>query len=85
MNKFDQLVDDLITGELNPTHIRMAYKAYIKYRKDIPDEIKDLLCGGKQGKSTSDGLIDKTFNLMSNIIGWVEIAYKRGKGTQYDI
>lgn len=77
MNKFEQLVEDLKTGSLSLTHIQMAIRAYIREDKEIPDRIKDLLCG--QGESQA-GLILNTFNLIRETIGSMKLAYKRGEG-----
>ncbi len=75
MNKFDQLVEDLLSNALGHTHLQIAYRTYIRQRKDIPEEIKDLLCG-TEGHS---GLIGSIFQQISSTISAVELAYRRGK------
>ncbi len=75
MNRFEQLVDDLTTGKLTLTHVQIAIRASIRRRDDIPEGIKDLLSG--KGDSYS-GLIYKMFKPMQEVIGTVELAYRRG-------
>lgn len=83
MNKFDQLVEDLSAGKLTHTQIRIAYKCYIRRRKDIPDGVKDLLCGGKVLGGHMSGLIDDIFSLLGETIGRTELAFRRGAQNDY--
>ncbi len=76
MNRFDQLVEDLNNGNLTHTHIQIAYRTYIRQNDNIPEGIKDILCGVE----ATGGLIGRAFNQISEIIGGVELAYRRGKG-----
>ena len=73
-NKFDQLVVDLSGGELTLTMVQIAIRAYFRQREDIPEGIKDLLCG----TGDSGGLIYKQFSLISLTAGSLELAYRRG-------
>ena len=75
MNKFEQLVQDLKDGKLNMTHIQIAYRAYLREGKDVPDAIKDIL--GGRGEAMS-GVIYSIFKLVREIEGTVELAYNRG-------
>ena len=75
MDKFSQLVQDLEDNSLGLLHIRNAVRAHIRSRKDIPDGIKDLLCGRRPRYS---GLISQMFKTMEEIIGSLELAYRRG-------
>lgn len=75
MNRFDQLVHDLKEGNLNLTHIQIAYRAYLREGKDVPDSIKDIL--GGRGEALS-GLIYSIFKLVREAEGSVELAYGRG-------
>jgi hypothetical protein len=75
MNRFDQLVQDLKDGKLNMTHIQIAYRAYLREGKDVPDEIKDLLGGRSEAMS---GVIYSIFKLVREVEGTVELAYNRG-------
>ena len=76
MNKFNQLVQDLTDGSLSLNQVQMAIRASIRERTDVPDGIKDLLCG----KSSSDGgLIYKMFKLILDVIGSMELAHRRGE------
>lgn len=77
MNKFEQLVNDLETGDLKPTHIRQAYIIYINHREDLSVEVKDLLC--------KNGLIDVIFKLLFQTVGFIELSNRRGNKTQYDL
>lgn len=75
MNKFDQLVEDLVSGELGLTHIQIAIRASIRQREDLPEGIKDLLAGGGRG---NPGLIYAMFKPIKEAIGTVELAYRKG-------
>ena len=74
-NKFDTLVEDLVSGRLGFTHIQIAMRASIRQRKDLPDGIKDLLAGRD---ATYSGLIFKQFKVIQETIGAMELAYRRG-------
>jgi hypothetical protein len=76
MNKFDQLVDDLKNGRLTLNMIQIAIRAYIRQRRDLPTGIKDLLCGSNESNA---GLIFKMYQPIREIIGSMELAYRRGK------
>jgi hypothetical protein len=76
MNKFDQLVKDLADGSLTFLHVQIAMRASVRDRKDLPEGIKDLLCG--KGESNA-GLIYRTFRLINETIGALELAYRRGE------
>ncbi len=75
MNRFDQLVDDLTTGKLGLTLVQQAIRLYIRNREDIPDPIKDILCGGSRANA---GLICRIFMGINETIGSMELAYRRG-------
>lgn len=75
VNKFDQLVEDMVDNKLTLNLIQMAIRSYIRRRKDISEGSKNILCG------TSDdfaGLIYKMFKPIQEMIGSVELAYQRG-------
>ena len=74
MNKFDQLVEDLVNGELGLTHVQIAIRTSIRRRKDIPEGVKNLLAGEKKNA----GLIYKMFVPIQDMIGAMELAYRRG-------
>ncbi len=76
MNKFDQLVEDLESGDLSHTLIAIAYRTWVKRRKEIPIEMKGLLCGESEGDS---GLIGKHFALLATTIGSMEVAVRRAR------
>lgn len=73
-DKFSQLVKDLKDGKLGLNHLQIAYRTYLREREDLPEGIKDLLCGGKN----AGGLIGKHFQLISELVGNMELAYLRG-------
>lgn len=75
MNKFDQLVEDLKDGKLTLTHIQIAYRAYLRESKHLPDALKDIL-GGRSDKYS--GVHYKIFRLLKEVEGTVELAYNRG-------
>jgi len=74
VDKFTQLVIDLKSGDLNTTLIAIALSTYYKEAKHLPEGIRDLI--GGTGKGT--GLVHKMFNLLSNTVGALELAYRRG-------
>jgi len=45
MDKFTQLLADLNSGALTPTHLQIAYRNHIKENINIADNIKDILTG----------------------------------------
>ena len=75
-DKFTQLVDDLLERKLSPLNLQQAYRSYIRQRKNLPEDIKDLLCGRSESDS---GLIASQFHMISQMIGNMELAYLRGK------
>lgn len=75
MDKFSQLVEDLVNGDLGLTHIQMAIRASIRQRKDLPDGIKDLLAGSGEANA---GTVYRVFKLIEEVIGSMELAYRRG-------
>jgi len=74
-DKFTQLVEDLKSGKLTFLHIQNAIRVSVRESKNIPDEVKDLLCG--KGDAYS-GLIFHMFKPIGQAIGTVELAYRRG-------
>ncbi len=79
MNKFDQLVNDLDTGKLTPNMLQMAYRAHIRNSKQIPEGVKDFLCGCGD---SNGGLILKMFQPIREVIGTMELAYRRGEASK---
>ncbi len=75
LDKFSQLVEDLVNGDFTLIQIQLAIRESIRRREDIPDGVKDLLAG----ISHDSGLIYKMFYPISNVIGALELAYRRGK------
>ncbi len=76
MDRFTQLVDDLTEGRLSLTQVQIAIRASVRQRTDIPDQIKDLLCGKNEYDA---GLIYHMFKPISHAMGAVELAFRRGK------
>lgn len=74
-NKYYQLVEDIKSNELPLIIVIGAIRQSIRENKNIPDGIKDLLCG--QGGADS-GYIVKQFQVMKDMIGKMELAYRRG-------
>lgn len=73
-DKFTQLVEDLKNGDLTLTHLQIAVRVYVRENNKIPDGVKDLLAG----KNEQWGLIGKSFDIMNQTIGCMELAYRRG-------
>lgn len=70
-NSFESLMNSLNSGELGHNHIQIAYRAWIRKREDLPDEIKDALAG-------EGGIINILFKTMSKVVGTCEIVKRRG-------
>ena len=75
MDKFSQLVEDLTEGTLTLTQVQIAIRTSIRYRKDLPDGIKDLLAGHDVRNA---GVVYRMFKSIQEVIGTVELAYRRG-------
>ncbi len=74
IDKFSQLVEDLTTSDLTLTQVQIAIRASIRRDKNIPDGIKDLLAG----KKNNPGLIYRMFEPIQEVIGAMELSYRRG-------
>lgn len=74
-DKFSQLLEDLISGDLSHNHIQIAYRAALREREDIPEGVRNLL-GGTSSRQA--GVISLMFRMMSETIGSMELAYRRG-------
>lgn len=74
MDKFTQLLNDLKSGDLNINHIAIALSAYYREAGHLPEGIRNLIGGVGQGT----GLVHKMFNLLSDTVGSLELAYRRG-------
>lgn len=73
-NKYYQLVADIKSGELPLTIVISAIRQSVRESKNIPDEIKDLLCGTEDDA----GYIFRQFQVMRDAMGKMELAYRRG-------
>ena len=76
MNKFDQLVEDLVTGDISPVMLQIAYRESVRRSKHLPEEAKSILCGTGANNA---GLIYQQFKVMSAMIGGFELAVRRAK------
>lgn len=74
VNKYNQLVNDLVEGKIGLNLLGSALEESVKRRKDIPIPVKNLLAT----EGAQPGLITKVIHLLSNIMGVVELAYRRG-------
>ena len=75
MDRFSQLEQDIIDGKLSIKQVGIAVRSAIRRMEHLPEGIRDLL-GGKG--DTSPGLLSIYFRLLEQIIGSVELAYRRG-------
>lgn len=73
-NPFTDLVNHLTDGTLGHNHVQMAYREWVRRRDDIPDAIKDILSGAGEGA----GLLCPMFSSISQLIGGLELAWRRG-------
>ena len=72
MNEFDRLIANLKFGELSITHLELAYREYLRRRKNIPEGVTNLLVPKEHA-----GLINFASD-MREIAGNIELAYRRG-------
>lgn len=70
---YERLVKDLNSGEIKIRDIDIAYMVHIKQRKDIPEGVKNLLVQREGG-----GIIRSLFKQISQTVGNMEVAYRRG-------
>lgn len=76
MSKFDQLVEDLLSGDMTIRLMGMAYCEYLRRNKNIPDGVKNLLAPHPE---KSRGIIRMQFEQISKTVGDMELAYRRGE------
>ncbi|MCK5020906.1 MAG: hypothetical protein KAS32_28050 [Candidatus Peribacteraceae bacterium] len=72
---FNDLVEDLLEGRMSMIVVQNAIVESYKRRDNIPEGIKGIICG------TGDcdgGLVRRTFQLLNQFIGNLELAYRRG-------
>jgi len=75
LNKFDQLVDDLVDGKLNMNLVKIALASWVSRRKDLPETVRDMVSGDNPSHI---GLIDRAFKIIKDGMGELELAYRRG-------
>ena len=71
---FEDIVDLWATN--SPLVMFNAYRQSIRQDPDSPEAIKDQLCGAGEGDS---GLIHRTWRLLQDTMGRLDLAYKRGE------
>lgn len=74
-NKFDQLVDDLLSGKIGNSTFMIAYKTSIRRSKRIHDGCKRILTGTSRGNA---GIISMLFRVLFEVVGAIDHAYERG-------
>ncbi len=72
-NAFEQLLKDLNDGVLGYNQLHNAYRTHIRQSKVLPEDIKNLLSVAGGG-----GVVGDAFHLIAEIIGRIELAYRRG-------
>lgn len=82
MNAHQQLYENLRDKKINHNNIQIAYRAWVRQREDIPEQVRGLL-GGHERKE-DPGLLDELFRGISHVIGTVELAFRRGYAAGYD-
>lgn len=78
-DEFTRLVNNLLNGTLGWNLIQMALRQYVRRSKEIPEGIKDLLAGSGE---TNAGLIYRMFMPIREVVGTLELAYRRGQDLQ---
>ena len=76
MNRFDQLVEDLVSNRITHTQLQIAYRESIRRSKHVPEEVKTILCGSSESHA---GLIYQLFKVINEMIGGFELAVRRAK------
>ena len=81
MDTFDQLVHDLDTERLSLSMLSLALRTHYRHSKDIPENVKDLICGDKDDNSIAlgHGLIHSSCNLLINSIGYILLTSRMNK------
>ena len=74
MNAFEQLTAWLKDGTLNRTHLSIAYRASVRNQQNIPEGARNL----------AEPILKTVFSNANEIIGSLELAYRRG-GQKEDI
>ena len=75
-NKYYQLVKDLKSGELPLSIVFMAIRAYVRDNERIPEGARTLLTGPE-----GSGYLAAQFHIIHDVIGKMELAYRRGTDT----
>lgn len=78
VDRFSQLEQDLVDDKLSIKQVGIAIRSAIRRTKHLPKSITDLL-GGKS--DISPGVLSIVFRLIEQIIGNMDLAYKRGVHT----
>lgn len=73
LNEYERLLRNLETQEFTITHLELAYREYIRRRKDIPEGARNLLCGSEGSGSLQFASTIKA------LVGNVHLAYMRGR------
>lgn len=74
MNEFDRLVENLCTSELSLKMLEIAVNEKIRRSHVIPEGVQNLLVGGEN----EGGLLSYNWNSIRQIIGNMELSYRRG-------
>lgn len=74
-NPYYELVDNLVSGKITLLVVQMAIKEFVRRSEEIPEGVKNLVA---PYSDTGNGVIDKCFELMKQVIGETELAYRRG-------
>lgn len=74
MTTYERLKKDLCDGKITLVQIDIAVMDWILQRKDIPEGVKNLLVVPAGG-----GLVRNLFQQMKQVIGSMELAYRRGE------
>jgi hypothetical protein len=73
LNEFDRLVENLCNNELSIKMLEMAVNEMIRRSKIIPEGVQNLLVSYESG-----GLLSYNWMSIRNIIGNMELSYRRG-------
>lgn len=74
--KIQDLIDDIAEGYISINMLQLALRGGVRRWDNIPEEIRDLLCGRDE---TYSGFIRQCFFPLKEGIGAIELAFRRGK------
>lgn len=79
MNTVDQIQKELLEGKLSLRHLELAYIGYMRYRKDLPEGVRNQFVGANISR------ILRFSDDIGTAIGIATLSYYRGKEGKEEI